>query len=164
MEKTTANSLTIDDIVTALESMMGNPRRRDSVLRRLSVDQLKQLSASSTEALRQRIEEENRRRADEEMKTVKAAEALALLEKQGLTIDDLNRALAQGVKNGGRPAKYKFKDQYGQWQSWTGQGRTPAPIQQGLSDGYVLDDFVIGNPNHPHESVPATGSETPPGL
>ncbi|CAH7185083.1 H-NS family nucleoid-associated regulatory protein [Vibrio alginolyticus] len=41
-----------------------------------------------------------------------------------------------------RPAKYKYmKD--GEEITWTGQGRTPSVIQNGLDSGKSLDDYLI---------------------
>ncbi|WGE34437.1 H-NS histone family protein [Actinobacillus genomosp. 1] len=42
-----------------------------------------------------------------------------------------------------RPAKYKFIDENGNEKTWTGQGRTPRPIQKALDEGKSLESFAI---------------------
>ncbi|QXX26801.1 H-NS histone family protein [Salmonella enterica subsp. salamae] len=42
-----------------------------------------------------------------------------------------------------RPAKYKYTDDNGSEQTWTGQGRTPKTIAAAIEAGKTLDDFTI---------------------
>ncbi|MGM3161013.1 H-NS family histone-like protein [Dickeya undicola] len=42
-----------------------------------------------------------------------------------------------------RPAKYKYTDENGNEQTWTGQGRTPKAIKEALDNGKSLEDFEI---------------------
>lgn len=42
-----------------------------------------------------------------------------------------------------RPAKYKYTDENGNEQTWTGQGRTPKTIVAALEEGKTLEDFAI---------------------
>lgn len=42
-----------------------------------------------------------------------------------------------------RPAKYAYIDDAGEQKTWTGQGRTPAPIKAQLDAGKTLEDFLI---------------------
>ncbi|EPJ5824940.1 DNA-binding protein [Pluralibacter gergoviae] len=42
-----------------------------------------------------------------------------------------------------RPAKYKYKDENGDEQTWTGQGRTPKAIAAAIEAGKKLEDFAI---------------------
>lgn len=42
-----------------------------------------------------------------------------------------------------RPAKYVYIDEAGEQKTWTGQGRTPAPIKAQLDAGKTLEDFLI---------------------
>ena len=39
--------------------------------------------------------------------------------------------------------KYAFIDENGEHKTWTGQGRTPRPIQNALNKGKSLSDFEI---------------------
>ena len=42
-----------------------------------------------------------------------------------------------------RPTKYKYIDENGNEQTWTGQGRTPKTIAAALESGKTLEDFAI---------------------
>nr|HAW6796961.1 H-NS histone family protein [Salmonella enterica subsp. enterica serovar Enteritidis] len=42
-----------------------------------------------------------------------------------------------------RPAKYKYTDENGNEQTWTGQGRTPKGIAAAIEAGKTLEDFAI---------------------
>ncbi|MBD3703593.1 H-NS histone family protein [Klebsiella pneumoniae] len=42
-----------------------------------------------------------------------------------------------------RPAKYKYTDDNGNEQTWTGQGRTPKAIATAIEAGKTLEDFAI---------------------
>ena len=42
-----------------------------------------------------------------------------------------------------RPAKYKYTDENGNEQTWTGQGRTPKVIAVAIEAGKTLEDFQI---------------------
>ncbi|RVS43282.1 DNA-binding protein, partial [Citrobacter freundii] len=41
------------------------------------------------------------------------------------------------------PAKYKYTDENGNEQTWTGQGRTPKAITAAIEAGKTLEDFAI---------------------
>ena len=42
-----------------------------------------------------------------------------------------------------RPAKYKYTDENGNEQTWTGQGRTPKTIAAAIEAGKTLEDFAL---------------------
>ncbi|HBC6237719.1 TPA: H-NS histone family protein [Citrobacter freundii] len=42
-----------------------------------------------------------------------------------------------------RPAKYKYRDENGNEQTWTGQGRTPKAIAAAIEAGKTLEDFAL---------------------
>ncbi|HDS7829136.1 TPA: H-NS histone family protein [Klebsiella variicola] len=42
-----------------------------------------------------------------------------------------------------RPAKYKYIDENGNEQTWTGQGRTPKAIAAAIEAGKTLEDFAL---------------------
>ncbi|MCO5781360.1 H-NS family nucleoid-associated regulatory protein [Citrobacter meridianamericanus] len=42
-----------------------------------------------------------------------------------------------------RPAKYKYTDENGKEQTWTGQGRTPKALAIAIKAGKTLEDFAI---------------------
>ncbi len=70
-----------------------------------------------------------------------------MLIAEGVDINELlaNESVQQDVKptKQKRPAKYQYHSAQGSLHTWTGQGRTPAVIQQALEAGKTLDDFLI---------------------
>ncbi|EEX49616.1 DNA-binding protein H-NS [Pasteurella multocida] len=70
------------------------------------------------------------------------------LKQEGITAEELAEILAQNPtsqrkKRQPRPAKYKYVDENGEVKTWTGQGRTPRPIQIALNEGKSLSSFEI---------------------
>ena len=88
--------------------------------------------------------------AEEEASRNKAkvlAKYREMLLENGIDPADLLEGLQAGGKQGNkrapRPAKYKYTDDNGEEKSWTGQGRTPAPMKAAIEAGKSLDDFLI---------------------
>ena len=70
------------------------------------------------------------------------------MKQEGITAEDLHEMFGAApvvarAKRAPRPAKYQFIDENGEHKTWTGQGRTPRPIQQALDAGKSLADFEI---------------------
>jgi DNA-binding protein StpA len=131
-------------ILEALDTMLANPRRRDSILRRLDLEQLKQLTVACQNIQQERIEEENQRLRQLEERRKKALEALDLLQADGLEPEDLIAVRERlSVKGPGKVPRYMYKDEFEQERTWTGQGRTPKPIQDAINQGSKLEDFLI---------------------
>ena len=70
------------------------------------------------------------------------------MEKEGITPEELQEIFGTATtsaraKRPPRPAKYAFIDENGERKTWTGQGRTPRPIQNALNSGKSLSDFEI---------------------
>ncbi len=131
-------------IMEALDTMLANPRRRDSILRRLDLEQLKQLTGACQNIQKERIEEENIRLRQLEERRKKAEEALAILKDDGLEPEDLIAVRERlAAKGPGKIARYIYKDEFDGERTWTGQGRTPKPIQDAINNGGKLEDFLI---------------------
>lgn len=97
------------------------------------------------------IEEKREAVKAQALKDAKRREDLSkykeLMEKDGVSIEEL-AALFSGEtpvrkQRVQRPAKYKFIDAEGNEKTWTGQGRTPKPIQDAINAGKSLADFEI---------------------
>ena len=85
-------------------------------------------------------------------KEAKLAELARIMERDGISKDDLVAALqgkssnkrGKTLKRKPRPAKYKYVDKTGEEKTWTGQGRTPSAIQIAIdTQNKTLDDFLI---------------------
>ena len=76
-----------------------------------------------------RIERENKR-----------LELLALIKSEGFSLADI--AGEKPEKTPKRRPKYEYVEN-GITRHWSGVGRTPAPIKQGLEEGKTLESFLI---------------------
>lgn len=98
-------------------------------LNSMSKDELEKLRADIDKALGSL---EQRRKTEAR----KAAEDVA--RKHGFSLDDL---LGREKASKGSPAKYR--NPANPRQSWSGRGRQPGWIKEGLASGKSLDDFAI---------------------
>lgn len=94
-----------------------------------------------------RLEEEEALRQETERQE-RIAKLKESLKQEGITAEELAEILAQSPANQRkkrqpRPAKYQYKDENGEIKTWTGQGRTPRPIQIALNEGKTLSSFEI---------------------
>ena len=112
----------------------------------LSLKQVEEALSKLTTVVNERREQQiiEDREADERQQKLKsAAEAI---KKQGVNVEDLitlmteRQVKAQKKK---RPAKYKYTTDDGIEKTWTGQGRTPKEIAEGIAEGLELSDFAI---------------------
>lgn len=95
-----------------------------------------------------RREEENAVRKEQEERQAKL-EAF----RQKLLEDGIDPAELLAVVSSSQPkakstrtprsAKYKYTDENGNEQTWTGQGRTPKTIAAAIEAGKTLEDFAI---------------------
>ena len=94
------------------------------------------------------------RRAEEAQIKARENERLQVIEKyrellkqEGINPAELSALLSDAkeprAKRQARPAKYRYTDAQGNVKTWTGQGRTPLPIQTALVAGKSLKDFEI---------------------
>lgn len=94
------------------------------------------------------------RRIEQEAIDAQQAERDALLasvtkqiHRDGIDIEALIEAMqrleSKKTKRAPRPAKYRYTNNEGNERTWTGQGRTPAAIQEKLDTGSSLNDFLI---------------------
>ncbi|WP_234498124.1 H-NS family nucleoid-associated regulatory protein [Vibrio maritimus] len=92
---------------------------------------------------------ELRQIAEQEAKAIRNAQLSSIaarISREGIDVDELITALSRNerkAKRTPRPPKYKYTDLNGNEKTWTGQGRTPSPIQEYLDEGGALEDFLI---------------------
>ena len=89
------------------------------------------------------------RRVSEYVRNQKISEYLKQLQADGIDPSELIPGLgssSQGTvksRRPKRPAKYQYTLPSGEVKTWTGQGRTPLPIQEHMAKGGSMDDFLI---------------------
>ncbi|WP_018652908.1 H-NS family nucleoid-associated regulatory protein [Actinobacillus capsulatus] len=128
---------------------LSNIRSLRVIARETSLEQLESL----LEKVSIVVEEKRQVVRAQELEHAKFMEGLnkykELLEKDGISAEELAVLLGSVSERKKReprpprPAKYKFIDENGNEKTWTGQGRTPSPIQKALNAGKLLEDFAI---------------------
>ncbi|WP_432469655.1 H-NS family histone-like protein [Agarivorans sp. QJM3NY_30] len=126
-----------------------NARSLKAATKELSIEQIEE----SYNKLKSILDERYQVRAEEEQQQREKQEKLekykALLEQDGIDPNELLSMIKQAPvkerkKREPLPAKYKFVDENGEEKTWTGQGRTPSPIQKAIkNEGKTKADFLI---------------------
>lgn len=134
--------------MSELAKGLTNLRSLRAALRELTLEQ----AESALEKLQTAVEEKRANEAELIKAETERKERLAkykeLMEKEGITPEELQEIFGTATtsaraKRPPRPAKYAFIDENGERKTWTGQGRTPRPIQNALNSGKSLSDFKI---------------------
>jgi len=123
-----------------------NARSLKAITRELTLEQLNEGFEKLTAIVEERRANEESVRKSQEARLQKIAEYKELLKAEGIDIADLVSgvvATEKTSKREPRPAKYKYTDAEGNVQTWTGQGRQPVPIREGIAAGKTLNDFLI---------------------
>ena len=134
--------------MSELAKGLTNLRSLRAAVRKLTLEQ----AESTLEKLQTAVEEKRANEAELIKAETERKERLAkykeLMEKEGITPEELQEIFGTATtsaraKRPPRPAKYAFIDENGERKTWTGQGRTPRPIQNALNSGKSLSDFEI---------------------
>lgn len=125
-----------------------NARSLKAITRELTLEQLNEGFEKLTAIVEERRTQEESVRKNQEARLQKIAEYKELLKAEGIDLADLLAGAAPTEKatkskREPRPAKYKYTDAEGNVQTWTGQGRQPVPIREGIAQGKTLNDFLI---------------------
>ena len=123
-----------------------NIRSLRAYSKELTLEQLEEALDKLTTVVLERQEAEEEQQAAQAEQEAKLAEIAKQITTNGIDVDALVNALSgqkvAKTKRAPRPAKYKYLVN-GEEKTWTGQGRTPAAIQEQLDAGRSLDDFLI---------------------
>ncbi|CUU51773.1 putative DNA-binding protein [Actinobacillus pleuropneumoniae] len=122
-------------------------------LRALAKDSTLEQMESLLEKVLIVVEEKRELVKAQELEQAKVMEGLKkykeLLAQDGISAEELVALLNNATEHkkreprAPRPAKYKYVDENGNEKTWTGQGRTPRPIQKALDEGKSLASFAI---------------------
>ncbi|GDY27911.1 DNA-binding protein H-NS [Agarivorans sp. Toyoura001] len=126
-----------------------NARSLKAATKELSIEQLEE----SFNKLKVILDERYTLKAEEDKlqreKREKLEKYKTLLEQDGIDPSELlsiieDTPVKERKKREPLPAKYKFVDENGEDKTWTGQGRTPSPIQRAIkNEGKSKEDFLI---------------------
>lgn len=132
--------------------VLSNIRSLRLATRDFSVDQLENLLEKIETLVSEKKVELAKAQEEENARQERIAKYKELLEKEGISRQELAEILGLDVsekvsgvskKRSARPAKYQYVDENGVTKTWTGQGRTPKAIQAQLDQGKPLSSFEI---------------------
>lgn len=126
-----------------------NIRSLRTATRELTVEQLEEGLAKLMAVIEERRGAEALERLAAEAREHKLRSLLSQLEADGIDVRDIIKVTEPGRQSAGvrekRPAKYEYRDENGEYKTWTGQGRTPSVIRRAVEGGEKrMDDFLIG--------------------
>ena len=132
--------------------VLSNIRSLRLATRDFSVEQLENLLEKIEMLVSEKKVELAKAQEEENARQERIAKYKELLEKEGISRQELAEILGLDVsekvsgvskKRSARPAKYQYVDENGVTKTWTGQGRTPKAIQAQLDQGKPLSSFEI---------------------
>ena len=132
--------------------VLSNIRSLRLATRDFSVEQLENLLEKIETLVSEKKVELAKAQEEENERQERIAKYKELLEKEGISRQELAEILGLDVsekvsgvskKRSTRPAKYQYVDENGVTKTWTGQGRTPKAIQAQLDQGKPLSSFEI---------------------
>lgn len=132
--------------------VLSNIRSLRLATRDFSVEQLENLLEKIETLVSEKKVELAKAQEEENARQERIAKYKELLEKEGISRQELAEILGLDVsekvsgvskKRSARPAKYQYVDENGVTKTWTGQGRTPKAIQAQLDQGKSLSSFEI---------------------
>ena len=132
--------------------VLSNIRSLRLATRDFSVEQLENLLEKIETLVSEKKVELAKAQEEENERQERIAKHKELLEKEGISRQELAEILGLDVsekvsgvskKRSARPAKYQYVDENGVTKTWTGQGRTPKAIQAQLDQGKPLSSFEI---------------------
>lgn len=135
--------------MSELLKALSNIRSLRVVARETSLSQMEAILEKLTLVVEEKRESTKAQEYADAQRRERLKQYREMLAKDGVSQEEL-AALLDGVieakkreSREKRPAKYRFIDENGNEKTWTGQGRTPRPIQVALNAGKKLADFKI---------------------
>ena len=128
--------------------VLNNIRTLRAQARETDLETLEEMLEKLTAIVEDRREEESAIRKEQEQRQAKLEAFRQKLLEDGIDPAELLSAVGSTKPKTKstrtpRPAKYKYTDENGNEQTWTGQGRTPRAIAAAIESGKTLEDFAI---------------------
>lgn len=128
---------------------LNNIRTLRAQARETDLETLEEILEKFQAIIEDRREEDKLARKEQEERQAKLEAFRQKLLEDGIDPIELISGLSTSSKSKTtstrppRPAKYKYLDENGNEQTWTGQGRTPKAIAAAIKAGKTLEDFAI---------------------
>ncbi|RUO38665.1 hypothetical protein CWE13_03185 [Aliidiomarina shirensis] len=133
--------------------ILTHARRLNAATKELTVAELNDVAAKLANIIEQRKDDEAEQQRQQAAKQLEIERIRKQIADAGLNPEEVlgtEAGVSKGKskrkpykKRAPKPAKYKYIDANGESKTWTGQGRTPKPIQEALNAGRSLNDFLI---------------------
>ncbi|VAX76906.1 DNA-binding protein H-NS [Serratia symbiotica] len=129
--------------------ILNNIRTLRAQARECNLETLEEMLEKLEVVVSERREEDNQAQAEIEERTRKLQQYREMLIADGIDPNELLQTMAATkmpckAKRATRPPKYQYKDENGEFKTWTGQGRTPAVIKKAIEgQGKSLEDFLL---------------------
>lgn len=127
--------------------LLNNIRSLRAQARETDLATLEEMLEKLTVIVEERREEEAKIQQEQAERLAKIEALRSKLLEDGIDPAELLGSIttnkAAKSKRAPRPAKYKYTDENGNEQTWTGQGRTPKAIAAALENGKTLEEFEI---------------------
>ncbi|MGL9760523.1 MAG: H-NS family histone-like protein [Symbiopectobacterium sp.] len=127
--------------------VLSNIRSLRTQARDIDLETLEELLSKFTAIVEERRAEDSKIQKEQAERLAKLDAIRAQLLEDGINPAELLESVkskAAKAKRDPRPAKYKYINENGTEQTWTGQGRTPKAIREAIDCGSkMLEDFKI---------------------
>lgn len=126
--------------------ILNNIRTLRAQAREATLETLEEMLEKLTIIVEERREDETSAQQEQAEHQAKLAAFRAKLLEDGIDPSELLEGLKSKPaksKRKPRPAKYKYLDENGVEQTWTGQGRTPKAMKDALDSGKSIESFKI---------------------
>ncbi|WP_018983981.1 H-NS histone family protein [Salinimonas chungwhensis] len=130
--------------MTDFTDTLTHQRKLQAATNELTVEQLEDIRTKLENIIEKRREKAAAQEAEKAEKNNKIESVLALLQEEGLSLDDLTDSNKPSKNTGKkRPIKYRLVDEQGKEHLWTGIGRMPKVYKQALDNGNQLEEYEI---------------------
>ncbi|MGR5347578.1 H-NS family histone-like protein [Vibrio mediterranei] len=117
----------------------------------IPLEKLEDMLSKLTTVVTERREHEEATLAEKKAHQDLINSYVEMMVTEGIDINDLVEAVGKTKMKSGRKGstraprapRYEYFTSQGERKTWTGQGRTPSVIQDGLDSGRTLDSFAI---------------------
>lgn len=128
---------------TALDVLL-HKRRLQAVLKQLELDEILIIQSKLNEIVEERKQAENELAEQRKRKEARIEALRKQMEEEGISPHEIIGS-GPGEKKPRKklPPKYEYMDAHGAIKTWSGQGRTPKPIEVEVAKGVELSSFLI---------------------